>query len=162
MPLDSIADLERRIRRLEMELDQYKHKFVAPDRTVKTELPSIPFGKWTSFTPAYKGWVADSVTGFQYSVIGNTVFLLIDMTDGTSNNTDAKISCLKRRLNSHIWRCDALAMDNGDCLTQATIWYIGGKFRKFRLIAMSNGAWTASVQSGYDVWLFSKGTVSKW
>ena len=39
MPLDSIADLERRIRRLEMELDQYKHKFVAPDRTVKTEPP---------------------------------------------------------------------------------------------------------------------------
>ena len=39
MPLDSIADLERRIRRLEMELDQYKHKFVAPDRTVKSEPP---------------------------------------------------------------------------------------------------------------------------
>ena len=39
MPLDSIADLERRIRRLEMELDQSKHRFVDQDRTVNTAPP---------------------------------------------------------------------------------------------------------------------------
>ena len=147
MPLDSIADLERRIRRLEMELDQYKHKFVAPDRTVKTELPSIPLGKWTSFTPAYKGWVADSVTGiFKYSVIGNIVFLLIDMTAGTSNNTDAMISLpINADLNASYGGALGMAMDNGNVLTGAARWYIGGANQEIVFYTnMGSGAWTAS------------------
>jgi len=147
MPLDSIADLERRIRRLEMELDQYKHKFVAPDRTVKTELPSIPLGKWTSFTPAYKGWVADSVTGiFKYSVIGNIVFLLIDMTAGTSNNTDAMISLpINADLNAAYGGALGMAMDNGNVLTGAARWYIGGANQEIVFCSdMGSGLWTAS------------------
>jgi len=147
MPLDSIADLERRIRRLEMELDQYKHKFVAPDRTVKTELPSIPLGKWTSFTPAYKGWVADSVTGiFKYSVIGNIVFLLIDMTAGTSNNTDAMISLpINADLNASYGGALGMAMDNGNVLTGAARWYIGGANQEIVFCSdMGSGLWTAS------------------
>ena len=130
-----------------MELDQSKHKFVAPDRTVKTELPSIPLGKWTSFTPAYKGWVADSVTGiFKYSVIGNTVFLLIDMTAGTSNNTDAMISLpINADLTATYGGVNAMAMDKGTVLTQATKWYIGGTVQEISFNSnMSNGAWTAS------------------
>ena len=39
MPLESIADLERRVRHLEMELDQSKHRFVDQDRTVNTAPP---------------------------------------------------------------------------------------------------------------------------
>ena len=147
MPLDSIADLERRIRRLEMELDQSKHKFVAPDRTVKTELPSIPLGKWTSFVPKYSGWVEDSITGiFKYSVIGNIVFLLIDMTAGTSNNTDAMISLpINADLNTAYGGALAMAMDNGTVLTGATKWYIGGTSQTIVFNTdMSNGAWTAS------------------
>ena len=147
MPLDSIADLERRIRRLEMELDQYKHKFVAPDRTVKTELPSIPLGKWTSFVPKYSGWVEDSITGiFKYSVIGNIVFLLIDMTAGTSNNTDAMISLpVNADLNVSYGGALGMAMDNGTVLTVAAKWYIGGTVQEISFNSnMSNGAWTAS------------------
>ena len=147
MPLDSIADLERRIRRLEMELDQSKHKFVAPDRTVKTELPSIPLGKWTSFVPKYSGWVEDSITGiFKYSVIGNIVFLLIDMTAGTSNNTDAMISLpVNADLNVSYGGALGMAMDNGTVLTVAAKWYIGGTVQEIMFNTnMSNGAWTAS------------------
>lgn len=162
MPLDSIADLERRIRRLEMELDQSKHKFVAPDRTVKTELPSIPLGKWTSFTPAYNGWVADSVTGiFKYSVIGNTVFLLIDMTAGTSNNTDAKIRLpINADLTATYGGVNAMAMDNGVILTQATKWYIGGASQAISFNTnMSNGAWTASgIKRVRCLAIYAKGT----
>jgi len=39
MPLNSIAELERRVRRLEMESDQNRHKFTVPDRTVNTKPP---------------------------------------------------------------------------------------------------------------------------
>jgi hypothetical protein len=42
MPLTTLADLERRIRRLEMERDQQRHKIVAPERTVNTDLPPRP------------------------------------------------------------------------------------------------------------------------
>lgn len=39
MPLNSLAELERRIRRLEMELDQRRHEFVSPNRDVNTKPP---------------------------------------------------------------------------------------------------------------------------
>ena len=39
MPLNSLADLERRIRRLEMEADQSRHKFVIPERKADTTPP---------------------------------------------------------------------------------------------------------------------------
>ena len=40
MPMISLADLERRLRRLEMERDQNRNKIVAPDRSV-TEAPPL-------------------------------------------------------------------------------------------------------------------------
>ena len=251
MPLDSIADLERRIRRLEMELDQYKHKFVAPDRTVKTEPPlahidhgslaglgdddhpqyrkvadtidhgaltglsdddhpqyllrtdkaadsdkldgvditafkglnsladpdadrvlfwddsagalkwltvgnglllsgttlTANLGQWTSFTPTYTGWTSETVTGiFKYSVIGNIVFLLIDMTAGTSNATNAYIDLpVDADLNASYGGALGMAMDNGTVLSVAAKWYIGGSNQEISFNSnMSNGAWTAS------------------
>ena len=66
----------QRIKQLEREVE----------RLQRWERPKL--GQWTSFTPTYTGWTSGTVTGiFKYSVIGNIVFLLIDMTAGTSNST---------------------------------------------------------------------------
>lgn len=40
MPIRDIPDLERRIRHLEMEADQRRHKFVVPERAVNATLPT--------------------------------------------------------------------------------------------------------------------------
>ena len=104
-------------------------------------------GVWSAWTPTYTGWTSGTVTGtFKYSVIGNIVFLLIDMTAGTSNATNAYIDLpVNADLNASYGGTLGLAMDNGTVLTQATKWYIGGTSQTIVFNTdMSNGAWTAS------------------
>ena len=104
-------------------------------------------GVWTSFTPTYTGWTSETVTGtFKYSVIGNIVFLLIDMTAGTSNATNAAINLpVNADLNASYGGALGMAMDNGTVLSVAAKWYIGGSNQEISFNSnMSNGAWTAS------------------
>ena len=125
----------QRIKQLEREVE----------RLQRWERPKL--GQWTSFTPTYTGWTSETVTGtFKYSVIGNIVFLLIDMTAGTSNATNAAINLpVNADLNVSYGGALGMAMDNGTVLTQATKWYIGGTSQTISFNTnMANGAWTAS------------------
>ena len=105
------------------------------------------FGQWQNWTPTQTGWTSGTVTGtFKYSVIGNIVFLLIDMTAGTSNATNAYIDLpVNADLNASYGGALGMAIDNGTVLTQAAKWYIGGTSQTIAFNTdMSNGAWTAS------------------
>ena len=124
----------QRIKQLEREVE----------RLQRWERPKLG---WTSFTPTCYGWTSGTVTGtFKYSVIGNIVFLLIDMTAGTSNDTNAYINLpVNADLNVSYGGALGMAMDNGTVLTGATKWYIGGTSQTISFNTdMSNGAWTAS------------------
>ena len=105
MPLDSIADLERRIRRLEMELDQFKHKYVAPDRTVNTAPPlaHIDHGSLAGLAdndhPQYllttgKAADSDKLDGYDSADFGRPVFLTTPLTstawEGAARSTTSK------------------------------------------------------------------------
>ena len=105
------------------------------------------FPQWFNYTPTCYGWTSGTVTGtFKYSVIGNIVFLLIDMTAGTSNATNAYIDLpVNADLNASYGGTLGLAMDNGTVLTQATKWYIGGTSQTIAFASnMGSGLWTAS------------------
>ena len=124
----------QRIKQLEREVE----------RLQRWERPKLG---WTSFTPTYTGWTSGTVTGtFKYSVIGNIVFLLIDMTAGTSNATNAYIDLpVNADLNVSYGGALGMAIDNGTVLTGATKWYIGGTSQTISFNTdMSDGAWTAS------------------
>lgn len=104
-------------------------------------------GQWTSFTPTCYGWTSGTVTGtFKYSVIGNIVFLLIDMTAGTSNATNAAIDLpVNADLNASYGGALGMAMDNGTVLSVAAKWYIGGSNQEIVFGSnMGSGLWTAS------------------
>jgi len=117
-------------------------KWLTVDGIVGTAL-----GQWTSFTPTYYGWTSGTVTGtFKYSVIGNIVFLLIDMTAGTSNATYARINLpVNADLNASYGGALGMAMDNGTVLSGAAKWYIGGTYQEIVFGSdMGSGLWTAS------------------
>ena len=132
-------------------------KWLRVDGIVGTAL-----GQWTSFTPTYTGWTSGTVTGtFKYSVIGNIVFLLIDMTAGTSNATYASINLpVNADLNTSYGGALGMAMDNGTVLSVATKWYIGGASQAISFNTdMSNGAWTASgIKRVRCLAIYAKGT----
>ena len=119
-------------------------------------------GLWTSFTPNYSYWTSDTVTGtFKYSVIGNIVFLFIDIAAGTSNSTFAAIDLpVNADLNASYGGTLGLAMDNGTVLTQAARWYIGGSKQEIAFYTnMASGAWTASGTKRVRVLaIYAKGT----
>ena len=125
----------QRIKQLEREVE----------RLQRWEHPKL--GQWTSFTPTYTGWTSETVTGtFKYSIIGNIVFLLIDMTAGTSNATNAYIDLpVDADLNANYGGANALAIDNGVTLSVATRWFIGGTSQVIAFRTdMATGLWTAS------------------
>ena len=140
----------QRIKQLEREVE----------RLQRWERPKL--GQWTSFTPTYTGWTSGTVAGtFKYSVIGNIVFLLIDMTAGTSNATYANIDLpVNADLNASYGGTLGLAMDNGTVLTQAARWYIGGTYQEISFRTdMATGAWTASGTKRVRVLaIYAKGT----
>ena len=127
----------QRIKQLEREVE----------RLQRWERPNL--GQWTSFTPTFtfQDWVSGTVKGtFKYSIIGNIVFLLIDMTAGTSNSTAARIDLpVNADLNASYGGTLGLAMDNGVVLSVATKWYIGGTAQEIAFSSnMGSGLWTAS------------------
>ena len=125
----------QRIKQLEREVE----------RLQRWEHPAL--GQWTSFTPTCYGWTSGTVAGtFKYSTIGNIVFLLIDMTAGTSNATNAYIDLpVNADLNASYGGALGMAMDNGNVLTGAARWYIGGANQEIVFYTnMGSGAWTAS------------------
>ncbi len=120
------------------------------------------FPQWFNYTPTCYGWTSGTVTGtFKYSVIGNIVFLLIDMTAGTSNATYANIDLpVNADRNASYGGTLGLAMDNGTDLTQAARWYIGGSKQEIAFYTnMAKGAWTASGTKRVRVLaIYAKGT----
>ena len=125
----------QRIRQLEREVE----------RLQRWEHPAL--GQWTSFTPTCYGWTSGTVKGtFKYSIIGNIVFLLIDMTAGTSNATNAYIDLpVDADLNASYGGALGMAMDNGTVLSGAAKWYIGGTYQTIAFGSdMGSGLWTAS------------------
>jgi hypothetical protein len=140
----------QRIKQLEREVE----------RLQRWERPKL--GQWTSFTPTYSGWTSGTVTGtFKYSVIGNIVFLLIDMTAGTSNATSAAIDLpVNADLNASYGGALGMAMDNGTVLTRAARWYIGSGVQDINFYTdMASGAWTASGTKRVRVLaIYAKGT----
>ena len=125
----------QRIKQLEREVE----------RLQRWERPKL--GQWTSFTPTYTDWTSGTVKGtFKYSIIGNIVFLLIDMTAGTSNSTAARIDLpVNADLTASYGGALGMAMDNGVVLSVATKWYIGGTAQEIAFASnMGTGLWTAS------------------
>ena len=125
----------QRIKQLEREVE----------RLQRWEHPKL--GQWTSFTPTYTDWTSGTVKGtFKYSIIGNIVFLLIDMTAGTSNSTAARIDLpVNADLNASYGGALGMAMDNGTVLSVAAKWYIGGTAQEIAFASnMGSGLWTAS------------------
>lgn len=140
---------DERIRHLEAEIDRLKRGRLEYQRPVTLEslTHTMPAGMWTNYTPTCHGWTSGTVTGtFKYSVIGNIVFLLIDMTAGTSNATYANIDLpVNADLNASYGGALGMAMDNGTVLSVAAKWYIGGTVQEISFGSnMGSGLWTAS------------------
>lgn len=89
MPLNSLADLERRIRRLEMEADQSRHKFVIPERKADTTPPlhQVDHGALTGLADDdHPQYVKDAGT------VTDNAITRFDGTDGrTIQNSGATI-----------------------------------------------------------------------
>ena len=106
----------------------------------------IPAGLWKAYTPAsYTGWTALPGGTYRYALFGNTVFLVISMTSGTSNGTNAVISLPYQASGQTFTGANGYVIDNGTGLTVASRWVIAANslsivFHK----DMAAGAWTAS------------------
>lgn len=93
MPINSLADIERRLRRLEMEADQGRHKILAPDRKT-TEAPSLRVkespGAWMDYGADLDpvGWASFTVEKGYYTKVGKLVFVMAEIR-GESNRTSA-------------------------------------------------------------------------
>ena len=147
MPLESIADLERRVRHLEMELDQSKHRFVAQDRTVNTAPPSERI-VWKDWTPTFSGWTGTVLGVFRSIQIGKLVIDSITITAGTSNATTATatLSHTSANITNKVWdgacgRC----VDNTVILTTACRWEVATNSNVVNFYSnMGTGTWTNS------------------
>ena len=147
MPLESIADLERRVRHLEMELDQSKHRFVAQDRTVNTAPPSERI-VWKDWTPTFSGWTGTVYGVFRTLQIGKIVFDSITIVAGTSNATTATatLSHTSANITNKVWdgacgRC----VDNTVILTTACRWEVAANSNVVNFYSnMGTGTWTNS------------------
>ena len=155
MPLRDIPDLERRIRKLEMEADQARHKSVVPERTVKTSLPTRKGGATTTAWQTFDGI---TITGWntslsytaqlEYTTVGNLVFCRLYVS-GASNATTATITLPYRAKPSgttnHFRGAITEGRNGGSFLTTPGHWVIvsGGDVLT-AYTAMPAGAWTAS------------------
>lgn len=154
MPLRDIPDLERRIRKLEMEADQRRHKLVVPERTVRTSLPTRESGATTSAWQTFDdiiatGWAAGGTPpSLEYLTVGDVVFCRLFM-GGTSNSTQAIVTLpfrAKQGLAGAAFRgAITAAANNGAQLTTPGHWAITqGSNNLSAYTSMPAGAWTAS------------------
>lgn len=103
---------------------------------------------WTAWTPdVYTGWTALPTGTYLYMKLGYTVFFIINITDGTSNDVLARIGLPFAATGNEFGGVNALCMDNGTVLTVPTKWYIGtgsaAEYIQFQ-VDMGTGAFTAS------------------
>lgn len=155
MPIRDIPDLERRLRKLEMEADQRRHKLVVPERAVNTTLPARGGGEVTSAWQVFDGI---AITGWntslsytaqlEYTTVGNLVFCRL-YVGGNSNATTAVIKlpfAAKSGLATAAFRGEITAASNGGAqLTAPGHWVITqGSNNLIAYTAMPAGAWTAS------------------
>ena len=152
MPLRDIPDLERRIRKLEMEADQRRHKLVVPERTVKTSLPTREgTSAWQTFDDiTTTGWNTSlSYTAqLEYTTVGNLVFCKL-YVGGTSNSTQAIVTLpfrAKQGLAGAAFRgAITAATNNGAQLTTPGHWVIlQGSNALYAFTALPAGTWAAS------------------
>ena len=106
----------------------------------------IPSGLWQNYTPASQtGWTALPGGTYRYALFGNTVFLVISMTSGTSNGTNAVISLPYQASGQTFTGTNGYATDNGTGLTVASRWVIAANSLSIVFYKdMSAGAWTNS------------------
>ena len=106
----------------------------------------IPAGLWKAYTPAgYIGWTALPGGTYRYALFGNVVFLVINMTSGTSNGTNAVISLPYQASGQTFTGANGYAIDNGTGLTTASRWNIAANSLSIDFYKdMVVGAWTAS------------------
>ena len=106
----------------------------------------IPAGLWKAYTPAgYAGWTALPGGTYRYALFGNVVFLVINMTSGTSNGTNAVISLPYQASGQTFTGANGYAIDNGTGLTTASRWDIPASSSTINFYTnMVAGAWTAS------------------
>lgn len=154
MPLRDIPDLERRLRRLEMEADQRRHKLVVPERTVRTSLPTRESGATTSAWQTFDdiiatGWAAGGTPpSLEYLTVGDVVFCRLYVS-GNSNGTTATVTLPYKAKTSgttnHFRGAITEGRNGGSSLTTPGHWVIvsGGDVLT-AYTAMPAGAWTAS------------------
>ena len=106
----------------------------------------IPAGLWKAWTPASQtGWTALPGGSYRYALFGNTVFVSINMTSGTSNGTNAVISLPYQASGQTFTGTNGYAVDNGTGLTVATHWDIPASSSTINFYTdMVAGGWTAS------------------
>ena len=106
----------------------------------------IPAGIWKTYTPASQtGWTALPGGTYRYALFGNTVFLVISMTSGTSNGTNAVISLPYQASGQTFTGSNGYVIDNGTGLTVASRWVIAANSLSIDFYKdMAVGAWTAS------------------
>lgn len=155
MPLRDIPDLERRLRKLEMEADQRRHKLVVPERAVNATLPTRSGGEVTSAWQAFDGititgWDTSltSTAQLEYTTVGDVVFCRLHVA-GTSNSTQAIVKlpfAAKTGLATSAFRGTITAADNnGAQLTTPGHWVITqGSNVLYAYTALPAGTWTAS------------------
>lgn len=152
MPIRDIPDLERRLRRLEMEADQRRHKIVVPERAVNATLPIREGGtSWQTFDGiTITGWNTSlSYTAqLEYTTVGNLVFCRLHV-GGASNSTQVIVTlpfAAKSGLATAAFRGEITSANNdGTLLTAPGHWAITqGSNNLFAYTSMPAGAWTAS------------------
>lgn len=106
----------------------------------------IPAGLWKAYTPAgYAGWTALPGGTYRYALFGDTVFLVISMTSGTSNGTNAVISLPYQASGQTFTGTNGYAIDNGTGLTAASRWVVPASSTTIDFYKdMGVGAWTTS------------------
>jgi len=106
----------------------------------------IPAGLWNNYTPASQtGWTALPGGSYRYALFGNTVFIVITMTSGTSNGPQAVISLPYQAAGRNFVGTNGYAIDNGTGLTVASRWNIAANSWSIDFYTnMGAGAWTAS------------------
>ena len=107
----------------------------------------IPAGLWKAYTPAsYTGWTALPGGTYRYALFGDTVFLVIHMTSGTSNADTAKIALPFTAANiSNVGGANGYTIDNGTALTTMSRWAIAANSTTINFYKdAALGVWTAS------------------
>ena len=127
-------------------------KIIASISRLEREIERLKVGEryqyplWQKYTPAgYAGWTALPGGTYRYALFGNTVFLVISMTSGTSNGTNAVISLPYQASGQTFTGANGYAIDNGTGLTAASRWVVPASSTTIDFYKdMAAGAWTAS------------------